>query len=378
MLKLLITFVLLCSVAHGLNPNHNITTCPSIFEYKYQNGSCLPTCPSPYQDDMLGGFSFCNSPCHLSFYNPFKKTCVNSCGPEFIRIEDDISYCDENEDEESDSDDEVFWVTLGIYLRYNISLSDFKAQNYPIKFLDLLAGLLDLEASDIDIISLREGSTIIESEIVLKSEADPRSKIATKTKANTMVQKLTSAAKSKGLDFDDISVLDYRFSTVASEEDKVESIKLSSKTKTFVIIIIAVVGGAVVIAAASVLIYEIKRRSLKIIALDRSKSYKIEEGSVEVKSQKKDEETSILGENSRIQGTDNSRVHASEHSKTQPLENSENDMSRTEAFQLAIKTDLEQDQSPKKITLAVKEKVKPTEVENVKPVSFRDIMKNIV
>ena len=95
------------------------------------------------------------------------------------------------------------------------------------------------------------------------------------------------------------------------------------------------------------------------------------------KNQKKDEESSILGEVSRIQATDNSRI--------QPLENSVNDMSKTESFHLAIKSDLEQDHDPdlKKFKIQAKKGVskqakRVTELENAKPVSFREAMKNIV
>jgi len=100
---------------------------------------------------------------------------------------------------------------------------------------------------------------------------------------------------------------------------EVESTKSSSK-KTVLIVIIGVVGAAGIIAASAVLIYELKRASRKVVSLDRAKNYKVEESvdkTTGPQNQKKDEGTSILGEVSRIQPTENSRI--------QPLESSEQD-----------------------------------------------------
>jgi len=88
---------------------------------------------------------------------------------------------------------------------------------------------LDVSSSDIKIISLKEGSTIIESEVVLKSE----SLAGTKSKANSINQKLTEAAESKDLNLEGVGVLNHKFTVVipesGTENDDVDTDKSSSK-----------------------------------------------------------------------------------------------------------------------------------------------------
>jgi len=97
MFKILIIFVLLCSLAQSFTyPNY--TSCASVYEYKYPNDSCLSDCPSPYRRIIRNdGSKFCILPCSSGFFNVWTDTCAITCRLEDVTIEDDILHCNVRE-----------------------------------------------------------------------------------------------------------------------------------------------------------------------------------------------------------------------------------------------------------------------------------------
>lgn len=273
--------------------------CSSIHEYKYQNGSCLLSCPSPFKASLQTGGRYCDSPCSLGYFLYQDNTCSPTCNPDFtIRLQDGILFCDQppadlctvvyqsnimtttckNENNtcsagyfqyqngsclpycevpylgaiqqgsalclspcgydkrlypdgtcsatcragfvEKDQNGARFCVALApnkttsiiiqTSTRYNISLADFNSQDGADKFIQQSASLLEIDPSLITIVDLREGSTIVESQIILPSFSDQASVDATQSKAQALSEKLSYAVNHNNLDvIDGVNVLDY-------------------------------------------------------------------------------------------------------------------------------------------------------------------------
>jgi len=133
-------------------------------------------------------------------------------------------------------------------------LKDFNAGGYRAKFIALMAKLLDVSSSDIKIISLKEGSTIIESEVVL----------GTKSKANLINQKLTEAAESKSFNLEGVGVLNHKFSIVIPESGT-ENDDIDDKSSSKAIAIGLGVGLAVGIVTLVVYLrYRKKQKLFKV------------------------------------------------------------------------------------------------------------------
>ena len=411
---------------NGTNSTNSTTGCPNIYDFKYENGSCLSTCPYPYKEELQGGSYFCNAPCPNGYFDISTEACVSSCEPEYIQFEDDIAICEasssNNSSEctidyatdgsattnctdpsglcptgsflfEDDSCNETcssdftpylnvscifpcgldgalypdgscasgcstgytlqkegsfqfcvedtttsnnqtnstnstnstsgssYSVSVSIYVRYDIPLSDFNAQNYLAKFISLLANLLGVDSSEIIIISIRSGSTIIESKVVLTSASDSQSIAATKAKANTMDETLTLAADQNNLNLDGIAVLNSNFGVVTPEEDQSNDESTTKKSKTSKLtILIAMIAIAVVIsaiAAFSFYKFKMRRKSRKVTNLGRVKGYKLganlpvtDQTRVQIK--KRDEEEAALFEDQSPVNAKKGKIRLSE------------------------------------------------------------------
>jgi len=461
-----------CDPESASNNGTNSTTgCPNIYDFKYENGSCLSTCPYPYKETLTDGSYFCNVPCPNGYFESSSESCVDSCEPEDIRFEDDIAFCEPsdnaslcsidyatdgsattdctdpsgicptgyflfedgscsvtcpaeftpslnasctfpcglngalypdgscssdcstgyvvemignfqlcvedtnsgaNPNNQTNSTGGSVTVTIEIYIRYNITLTDFNQLNYLIKFIELLANLLGVDPSEIIIISITEGSTIIESKVEVTSGSDSKSVAAAKAKAETMNDKLDAAVLSKSLELDGIAVLNSKFSVITpeGEEDDIGDVKkssaLSSSSSKIVvlIVIIAIAAVAVLITACALYRYKLRKRSLQVVNLKRAKEYSVERNQAEIQEKKRDEEMGILEENSMIH--DISKIH------TFPA--------HVEQDQEAIKQrarSLAQEKLKKMREKTAREVNVGEEVEQGKPVSLNEIMRGI-
>jgi len=389
---------------NGTNSTNSTTGCPNIYDFKYENGSCLSTCPYPYKEELQDGSYFCNAPCPNGYFDTSSEACVDSCEPESIQFEEGIAICETSSSNSSDctidyaadgsattdctspsgycptgsflfedyscnvtcpaeftpslnasctfpcgldgalypdgscssgcstgytvemignfqlcvedttetnpptNSTESYTVTIEIYIRYDITLTDFNSLNYLIKFINLLANLLGVDPSQIIIISITEGSTIIQSKVELTSDSSDTESIATnKAKAQTMNEKLEAAAESKDLDLDGIAVLNSKFSVITPDDDsdsstdskKSSALSSSSSKIVVLIVIIAIAAVALAIIAFAVYRFKLKRKSMQVVDLKRAKEYSVE-GNAEIQEKKRDEEIGILDDNSRI------------------------------------------------------------------------------
>ena len=249
----------------------NANGCPFSHDYKYDNGSCLSTCSDPYKSEgsegaylckeaecvielnsdgsrtttckditgtcSSGYFLFddstCNKVCPAGFTVRKNAICAFPCGKNSalysngrcldtcidgytLRMISNFMVCDKDEADSSDDDDDLSSATVEIYLRYNIPFKDFNSGGYLAKFIAMLAKFLDINSSDIKILSLKEGSTMIESEIKVQSKS---SKSAT-SKANALNKKLAEAIESNNLNLEGIGVLNHHFSVVLPEKEQ--------------------------------------------------------------------------------------------------------------------------------------------------------------
>ena len=233
--------------------------CPSVYDYRYANGSCLSSCPSPYEilNLLTGGF-FCDVPCPIGYFNTENGDgCVSSCEGE-IKTRGDILYC--NEEWHPEDSDKSFSTTIEVYLRYDISLAVFSSQGYFTKFISLLARFLKAFSNvSVHIVNIKEGSTIIESQVVLKSGSQD----GLKSKANEMMSKLERAAESGRLNLDGIPALNHRFSN-AIEDDK--------SSKKGLAIGLGVGLGVVAVALGAYLIYRYKKKQRLMRVKEASKA----------------------------------------------------------------------------------------------------------
>jgi hypothetical protein len=98
-----------------------------------------------------------------------------------------------------------------------MSLIDFNSQNGLNIFIQQLALILGVDPSDIIIIDVREGSTIIESAVVLTSESDQSSMNTGTSRAQEMSQRYSSAIGNQQLNlFSGVDILDSRQSVQVS------------------------------------------------------------------------------------------------------------------------------------------------------------------
>ena len=133
-------------------------------------------------------------------------------------------------------------------VRYDISISEFFAQNGPAAFIDKVAAILNINPASIRIVEIRSGSTIIEAFIDSRyQESTYESDLAARNELNDFVSKLEQAASGGELSILGAGVLDASFRVSLVRESQPETI--TSKTK-IIIIVCSVVGGLALIAAS--------------------------------------------------------------------------------------------------------------------------------
>jgi len=373
----------------GNNNTNSTQGCNSTYRFIYPNGSCLSSCPYPYRANWLNQSYFCFPPCsnNSSYYAP-ADTCVDNCDPEFMKTEDDIIYCDKNpncttiyqpdgssirnctelagncppnyflfEDGTCNSTCRAHWTPytdgicespcgmlsafypnntciygtncapgftkriihnctfcdessnpsstngtysaiLEIYIRYNITLTNFNSVGGLEKFLQLLSALLGVDLSQIVITKIREGSTIIESQVKVTSDSDSKSVATTKLMISTMSQKFQDAAETQALNLnEDVKVLNYRSSIITSEKSQIQVEKSSSSG---VAIGVGVGLGIVAVGIIAFAVYKYqKKRLFRVKEAKKIENYRTEAnvGSVE----RNQEEAKSFAMNSVIQ-----------------------------------------------------------------------------
>jgi len=110
--------------------------CADYNDYLYLNGSCLPSCQSPFNADWRNGSIICMPDCPNSCFNPLTERCVDKCPKKYRRHEEGFEYCDQPpQSTNSTNNNETYSATVEIYLRYDIPLKDFNAGGYLAKFI---------------------------------------------------------------------------------------------------------------------------------------------------------------------------------------------------------------------------------------------------
>jgi len=280
-----------CLVSNGVCP-------PGSF--LFDDWSCSEVCPAEFTAYLNAS---CVFPCGEEAALYPDGTCGSFCRNGYSkRWEGSFRFCDEEETDES------FIIRIGIYIRYEISLSDFNSYNYLAKFITKMAKLLGVRNSDIKIKSIKSGSTIIDSEVVLKSGSDSKSVASTKSKASTMNEKLSTAAESNTLGLDGVKALNHHFSVSTEDDSKIEA---SSSSTSAIGVGVGVAAGLTAVALVTFSIYRLKKRKNKVLRVGEE-DYRVKGNAelVNIGDKGKDEEMS-LAQSSIIDGTPATRPESS-------------------------------------------------------------------
>jgi len=275
--------------------------CPPNY-FLFEDGTCNHTCPAqwiPYTDGI------CESPCGMLSASYPNNTCIpgTNCAPGFKkRIVHNSTFCDEDTSSNPPSTNGTYSAILEIYIRYNITLTDFNSANGREKFLKLLSTLLGVDLSQIVITNIREGSTIIESQVKVTSDSDSKSIATTKSKVSTMSQKFQDAVETQALNLNEnVKVLNSRSSIVIPEEKHIQVEKSSSSG---VAIGVGVALGVVAVGIIAFAVYKYRKNKLfRVKEAKRNETYRVEvnAGSVE----KNQEEAKSFAMNSVVQVSEN-------------------------------------------------------------------------
>jgi len=312
MFKVLIICVLLCSLAFcseadcaiQSNPDGSKTTdckdlsgtCPSGY-FLFDDSSCNQVCPS--------GFSarenaICAFPCGKNSALYPNGRCLDTCIIGYtLRMEGNFMVCDKDTTSPTDDDDGLYSATVEIYLRYDIPFKDFNAGDYLAKFVTMLTKLLDVNSSDIKILSLKDGSTMIESEVAVKSKPLKD----TTLKANALSQKLNDAVESKDLNLEGIGVLNHHFSVVFPEQEQTGTENSNTHKKTPYALAIGLGVGLIVLLV--ICKYQRKHKFFSVKKQNQVPAKTAAETPASAEKKKDDEIYSFVLHNSASRETDN-------------------------------------------------------------------------
>jgi len=230
-------------------------TCPSGY-FLFEDNTCKKVCPNKFTPYVN---ATCSSPCGLNNALYPNGSCLQSCIGDFkTRMEGNFMFCDEIPPVTNGSSS--YTAILELYIRYNITLTDFYNQNGLIKFLKLLAELLGIDISQIIISDIREGSTIIETKVAITSDSDSKSKASANSKVKEMSEKFENAAQANNLNLEGIKVLNHRSSMVIPDRDNIKVEESSSS----VVAIAAGVGVGLAVLALGIIAYSVYRRKQKL------------------------------------------------------------------------------------------------------------------
>jgi hypothetical protein len=203
------------------------STCPSIFDFLYPDKSCKSSCPAPYVGSFDNDARTCSYPCAKgSFVKMGLGTCVKTCDTKLNKVVtvNGIATCQLKPVADPIvtpiTNSARRFATLGMYMRYNIGLDDFRSSVGISKFQNLIATLLSLSNPNlVRILKMYEGSTVIEAEVIIYTEEGSQAVKFTNLKLKNMQSILEAAAAAGQLDLDGVSILDYKITsaTVADE-----------------------------------------------------------------------------------------------------------------------------------------------------------------
>ena len=203
------------------------TTCPSVFDFLYENKSCISSCPSPYVGSFDNDARTCNFPCKTNQYVKIGLgTCIDTCDTKTNQIIDvnGVKVCQLIPTKDpivtTKPDSARKYATLGMMMRYNIGLENFRSSVGIGKFQALIANLLGLSSPNLcRILRMYEGSTVIEAEVIIYTDEGAQAVKFTNLKVKNMQSILEAAAASGQLDLEGVTVLDYKVtsSTVVEE-----------------------------------------------------------------------------------------------------------------------------------------------------------------
>jgi ribosomal silencing factor RsfS len=218
-------------------------------------------CPAGFRTRVEANNNFCDIACSSDeYYNTQNSKCIGACTSDYTRVWQSISFCDlpaSNNNNTNNANGSSYSASLQFSVRYDIPLSDFKSKDSLSKFIALLASVLGVESSQILILDIRSGSTIIDSEVVVTSTSDSKSVAEADAKVTTLSQQFNTAAQSNNLALDNVKVLNYQSTVITPSREQ-----STTKKKSMVGIVAGVVGGVTLIAVITTIycVYQQKRK----------------------------------------------------------------------------------------------------------------------
>jgi len=334
--------------------------------FLFEDFTCNKICPEKFTPHLNATCSF---PCGLNNALYPNGSCLPSCTGDFTtRVQGNFMFCDENTPVTNGS----YTAVLEIYIRYNITVSDFYDQSGIIKFLQLLASLFGVDISQITILNIREGSTIIESKVTVNSESQSKAS----SKIQTMSQKFENAAQTNNLNLEGMKVLNHRSSIVIPEQDQ---IKVEEPSSSSAVAIGVGVGVGLAVLAVGIIVYSVyrKKQKHKMRRVAKSEAYKVEANPAVAQQEKnndqsKDEEFYGLAHASIIQIKENTENNIDKaQSRIRPFESARNDF---ESNQPGPLEKIEETSDCKEDTLKSNDNQK---IRDQKVMSLNEIMKRI-
>ncbi len=224
---------------------------------------CESVCPAGF---FTNKSAICISPCSLDEYVYADGTCLDYCKPGYLPKEDEggFKYCNKG-----------FLATIEMYVRYDISLSDWTTKNYGQNFTTMIAKLLGISESAITILKTSSGSTIVEAEAALTAG----STLTLKSKATAASESLNSASLKIG----STEVLNKNFNVVMDEIKDPEAKNIESEKSNGNTVAIAIGVGAGVVALGAVIVglkvyrFKINQREAREIEANREINYRVKD-----------------------------------------------------------------------------------------------------